>query len=625
MRRVLLSIVLVMSASVCHAQRSSVDAIIERYDASFTMTSATSGTYKVNMKVHVLSKDASDVAVFSVYSDGFRSLSSFNGTLESGGKIIKKYKMSDVKTVSMAEGGITDVTMSYLSPVAPVPYTVEYTYEVAYKNGFISFPSFIPLSDPDVALASASYTLAVPTGTEIMMRSSVEPSKTGTAKADVYEWKVSDVQGYVYEHMMPSVLEMIPYVYAAPKSFVYAKTTGSQNDWNEAGRWLYGLQKDALTLSEEFRSKVLALVDGLETDRQKIKALYDYLRKNTRYVSIQLGIGGLKPFPAEMVMTSGFGDCKALSIYMQALLDVAGIRSEYLIVDTGRRNLMDGIYTVGQMDHAMLCVPMQKDTLWVECTNPRLPIGYRHDNIAGHEVVLVGEDGGKKVRVRPYEDSLSYSVESVDVVLYDDGSAHCKGMRYLSLDQVEPYIGFADFSEKAKFNAVMGANSLNPVDFKIDSVEDNFDDWVDMDDGEEYVPHMQIGYSFGAYDYAKVSGDRIFLNLNPFAKQMHADRKPRVNDFVRTRSLVVRDEVSVLLPEGYSVEAMPSTSEISTQFGVLKTDVQLVDAEDGKKMVVSQTLSLSPGRYSKDEYEVYKTFAKDVSKAYSARVVLKKD
>ena len=157
MRRVLLSIVLVMSASVCHAQSSSVDAIIERYDASFTMTSATSGTYKVNMKVHVLSKDASDVAVFSVYSDGFRSLSSFNGTLESGGKTIKKYKMSDVKTVSMAEGGITDATMSYLSPVAPVPYTVEYTYEVAYKNGFISFPS----KGID-RLADSTYLLSIP-------------------------------------------------------------------------------------------------------------------------------------------------------------------------------------------------------------------------------------------------------------------------------------------------------------------------------------------------------------------------------------------------------------------------------------------------------------------------------
>lgn len=625
MGRLLFLIALVTWTSVCKAQDTSPDAIIERYDASFTMTSAMSGTYKVNMKVHVLSKDASDVAAFSVYSDGFRSLSSFSGTIEAGGKTIRKYKMADVKTASLAEGGITDAMVSYLSPVAPVPYTVEYTYEVDYRNGFITFPAFIPLSDPDVALTSASYVLSVPPGTEIMTLSSVEPSRTESARADVYEWKVSDVQGYVYEHLMPGILETVPYIYAAPKSFTYAGTTGHQTDWAEAGKWLYGLQNDALTLSDEFRSKVLALVDGLETDRQKIKALYDFLRQNTRYVSIQLGIGGMKPFPAEMVMKSGFGDCKALSVFMQALLDVVGIHSEYLIVDTGRRNLMKDFYTVGQMDHAMLCVPMDRDTLWVECTNPRLPLGYRHDNVAGHEVVLIGETGGKMVRVRPYEDSLSCSVESVDVVLYDDGSAHCRGSRLLTLDEVEPYIGFSDYPEKVKFNAVMGANSLNPVDFRIESVKDNFDDWVNMSDDEEYVPRMQIDYSFGAYDYAKVSGDRIFMNLNPFAKQMHADRKPRVNDFVRSRSLILRDEVSVLLPEGYSVEAMPSSSCISTQFGVLQTDVQLVGAEGGKRLVVSQTLTLNPGRYSKEEYDVYRTFAKDVSKAYSARVVLKKD
>lgn len=624
MKRIFFLVALVMS-SLCHAQSSSLDAVIERYSASFTMTSSTSGTYKVNMRVQVLSKEASDVAIFSAYSDSFRSLSSFSGTLEAGGKVIKKYKTSDLKTISLAEGGITDAIVSYLSPVAPTPYTVEYTYEVDYKNGFISFPSFIPLSDPDVALSSASYILTVPCGTEIMSHSSMEPSMTRTAKTDIYEWKVSDVSGYVYEHMMPSVLEMVPYAYVAPRSFTYAGTTGFQTDWKEAGEWLYVLQKDALTLSDGFRSKVLALVDGLETDRQKIKVLYDFLRKNTRYVSIQLGIGGFKPFPAEMVMNSGFGDCKALSIYMQALLDVAGIHSEYLIVDTRRKDLMKDFYTVGQMNHAMLCVPMQKDTLWLECTNPRIPIGYRHDNIAGHEVVLIGESGGKKVRVPTYAESLSSSVERVDVILFDDGSAHCKGLRRLSLDQVEPYIGFADLSEKAKFSAIMGANSLNPVDFKIESIKDNFNAWVDLADGEEYVPQMQIDYCFGAFDYAKVSGDRIFMDLNPFAKQIHADRKSRVNDFVRSRKLFLRDEISVLLPDGYSIETMPSSSEISTQFGNLQTDVNLIDSEGEKRLVVSQTLTLLPGRYSKDEYDIYRAFAKDVSKSYSSRVVLKRE
>ena len=75
----------------------------------------------------------------------------------------------------------------------------------------------------------------------------------------------------------------------------------------------------------------------------------------------------------------------------------------------------------------------------------------------------------------------------------------------------------------------------------------------------------------------------------------------------------------------YSIETMPSSSEISTQFGNLQTDVNLIDSEGEKRLVVSQTLTLLPGRYSKDEYDIYRAFAKDVSKSYSSRVVLKRE
>jgi hypothetical protein len=141
-----------------------------------------------------------------------------------------------------------------------------------------------------------------------------------------------------------------------------------------------------------------------------------------------------------------------------------------------------------------------------------------------------------------------------------------------------------------------------------------------MSDGEEYVPETTIRYSFDAVNYAKVSGDRIFLNLNPFAKQVHSERKARVNDYVRSRELSIKDVVTVVLPEGYEVEAIPATAVISTQFGTLETEISL---EDGKIHVV-QTLTMNPGRFAAEEYEVYRTFAKDVSKAYSARIVLKK-
>ena len=607
--------------SFANAQEIKIGAIIERYDASFNMVSQSVGTYKVNMRVCVMSKDAADEAMFLAYQDGFKTLSSFSGTLESGGKVIKKYKMSDLKMVSVGEGGITDATVSYLEPVAPVPYVVEYTYEVSYKNGFITFPSFIPTTEPDVILSAASYTLTVPPGTELMYKSSMEPEKESGAKADKYVWKAPTFPGYVYEHMMPSIFEKIPYLYVGPKSFTYSRTKGEQTDWQTAGMWLYELQKDVCVVPDALRAKVKQMTAGVASDRQKIKILYEYLRQNTRYVSIQLGIGGLRPFPVEMVMNSGFGDCKALSVYMQALLSAAGIHSEYLIVDTDRRNLLKDFYSVGQMNHAMLCVPMQKDTLWIECTNPRMPLGYRHDNIAGHEVVLVGPDGGKKVRVRPYPDSLRRSVESVEVTLNADGSAHCVGSRHLVLDDAEPYVGFSTLTDKTKFNAIMGANSLTPNNFKIVSVVDNFDDWVNMSDGEEYIPETDITYEFDAVNYAKVAGDRIFLDLNPFAKQVRADRKQRVNDYVRSRMIAIQDVVSLTLPEGYTVESLPESSTISSPFGILQTEVVFTDG----KIEVVQTLTMQPGRFTAGEYDLYRTFAKDVTKAYSTRVVLRKE
>ena len=620
MKRLLISALLVAFSVLLSAQDRKLDAVIEYNHASFTMSSPTSGVYKVKMKVQVMNKDAADVAYLQIYSDGFRSLSSFSGTLTSGGKTIKKYKMSDLKSVSMAEGGITDGSVSYLQPVAPVPYTVEYTYEVTYKNGFISFPSFVPLSDPDVTMTASSYVLTLPAGTEIMYKSSMEPVKESGAKADVYTWKAPTFPGYVYEHMMPSIFEKIPYLYVGPKSFTYSRTKGEQTDWQAAGMWLYDLQKDVCVVPDALRAKVEQMTAGVSSDRQKIKILYEYLRQNTRYVSIQLGIGGLRPFPVEMVMNSGFGDCKALSVYMQALLSAAGIHSEYLIVDTDRRNLLKDFYSVGQMNHAMLCVPMQKDTLWIECTNPRMPLGYRHDNIAGHEVVLVGPNGGQKVRVRPYPDSLRRSVESVEVTLNADGSAHCVGSRHLVLDDAEAYVGFSSLTEKTKFNAIMGANSLTPNNFKIVSVVDNFEDWVNMSDGEEYIPETDITYEFDAANYAKVTGDRIFLDLNPFAKQVRADRKQRVNDYVRSRMIIIEDVVSLTLPEGYTVESLPESSTISSPFGTLQTSVVFADG----KIDVVQTLTMNPGRFTAQEYDLYRTFAKDVTKAYSTRVVLRK-
>ena len=46
------------------------------------------------------------------------------------------------------------------------------------------------------------------------------------------------------------------------------------------------------------KAEILKLIEGASTNLEKIEILYRYLQENTRYVSVQLGIGGWQTFDA---------------------------------------------------------------------------------------------------------------------------------------------------------------------------------------------------------------------------------------------------------------------------------------------------------------------------------------
>ena len=98
------------------------------------------------------------------------------------------------------------------------------------------------------------------------------------------------------EPASPPILDLVPLVFAVPEEFEYEKTRGSMRDWASYGAWQCGLLEGRARLPEALRAEVHRRTDGLATDREKIRALYDYLGESTRYVSIQLGIGGRRGF-----------------------------------------------------------------------------------------------------------------------------------------------------------------------------------------------------------------------------------------------------------------------------------------------------------------------------------------
>ena len=612
----LLLVLTLCSPAMFGATKSGYDAEILEYSSSFDMSSQSDGKLKVKTRVQVNNKNGLEAGCFVLYTDSFRELTAFSGSIESAGKVIRKLKKSDVQTVSTMSGLAEDSYVSIYEPSAIYPFVVTYEYTVTYKDGILTFPPFYPVETQKTRLEAASFTLSVPTGLGIRHKSNAEPELSSQGRKDVYSWTFAAYEGWVDEHLSPSRHEDMPYVMSAPVDFVYGGVEGSQKDWQSLGAWLHSLQSDTRNVPDELRAEIESLVSEAGSDYEKLLLVYGYMRSHTRYESIQLGIGGLKPLPVQAVFKSGYGDCKALTQYMQALLSVAGISSDYTVISTSRTSLMDDFPSVGQMNHVILRVPLQNDTLWVECTNPSYPLGYRHDGMAGHEVLLVTEDGGERTRVPSYPDSLAYSRKDVVVALRPDGSATCTLVRTSTLSYAEPYIEFDVQTQEDKFRGLMSGLKLTPAAFKIDYHRNNFK----SAEGPVDVPYSEIGYSFDVASYGRVASDRIFLESNPMAKALYYERGERVNPVVTGGSGIIEDRISIVIPEGYGLESAPAPEVIDSEFGTLTVEVQA----EADVLKIRHHLKLKSGRFPKEAYEEYRTFAKNVSKAYAARVVLAK-
>src|SRR5579862_3674996 len=78
----------------------------------------------------------------------------------------------------------------------------------------------------------------------------------------------------------------------------------------QIGRWYANLEKDRRAPTPEVKAKAQELTKGLNSDLEKTEALYDFVAKNFRYVSLSLGLGRYQPHAAVDVLHNQYGDCK---------------------------------------------------------------------------------------------------------------------------------------------------------------------------------------------------------------------------------------------------------------------------------------------------------------------------
>lgn len=590
-----------------------------RAEVATVLTSATevesfserSAVCRFRQSVLIRSKQGAGLADFVSVCSPYRELTKFSGTVsDNSGKIIRKIKKSEL-TRSEYSSSLADDYSYYFFEYSPVNYPVVVTYEWEERlsGSILSFPQFIPQSTSEVDVVSATYRFINHTADSlrwIARNGSPKLTRTQEKGSMVYEFRFDNLPAISsYAWGLP-LREQAPIVYFSPCGFDMQQTHCDLSSWQSFGLWSAQLINGRDALPEPLRLHLHQLTDTCSNARQKVQVVRKYMGETTRYVSIQLGIGGWQPMLPADVYSKGIGDCKALTNYLRAMLREVGVESIYTLISTDESRLLPDFPTMNQLNHVVLMVPLPGDTMWIECTNPRIPAGYAPSGWAGHEAILVTPEGGQVVGVPLLPDSLCRELANYDIALDGSGNAHvigssCSTGRCYEKDAQFELLDSDDRKKSLLRSIRLPKATILTLDCKAEGAV------------------FALRFEAETEGYARISGSRMFVPVSPYSFRALSNTKEPAHVIDLTEEGYTHtDTIRFTIPEGWEVESLPKTKSDTTGFG---SNLLSVSADERLITVVVSSSFIS-GVYPADTYDTWVNFRKSRTALTKQEIVL---
>lgn len=597
------------------------NAVIRLNQVDISIVSQRSMRVKQKRVITILNKYGISSIDALEYYDKNRKILKIEATVyNSFGKEIKSIKKKEFKDVSVGDGFsvFTDNRMLYLD-YTPInyPFTVVYESEIETSNtAFI--PSWSPVDNYFVSSEKTILKLSYQKELGFQYKESNFSDKIVVSKEEKENsitYVAENVKAIKSEEYNPDFSKLVPIVYFKVQKFNLEGVDGEATNWKDFGKWYYEtILSGTDELSLETQNKIKTLV-GTETNHLKIaKIIYKYVQEKTRYVSVQVGIGGFRPMLAKDVDRLGYGDCKALVNYTRALLEVVGVPSYYTIVYGGnnKKSLQDDFASV-QGNHIILALPNNNDLIWLECTSQIQPFGFQGNFTDDRNVLMVKPDGGALVKTEIFinKDNSqttkgSYSV-SPDGEITGSLSILSKGNQY---DHAFSNERFTPEEKERYYKSYFGA---------INNLKINNLTFVNDSDKIAFTQNINLS----AQNYADASNGKLMFVLNAFNNYQSTPKRYRTreNAFEISRGYYDVDEIEISIPENYKIEAMPNNMDVKNKFGAYQMEVI---SKNPNTITYKRSLLINEGIYESKEYDEYRLFREQIAKNDNAKIILTK-
>lgn len=491
------------------------------------------------------------------------------------GKSIKKARLRDMADVAPPTSDfLLDNRYKVFEVTAPsYPILIKITTEVLRKTNFY-YPSWVPVQYNFQKVKESVLQFTFPTDLGLKYK---EMNLAGTkdlqesAGITTLTWTEKDL-----EVQTPSFdLDKDPKILLSPIQFAINEFRGEMGDWSGLASWQNKLNQGRGELPAEFRSQLLEMVKEAEEPYEKVAILYDYLQRNYRYVSIQLGIGGWQTMTAEEVLQNKYGDCKALTNLMKSMLEAVGVPAYYTLVLAGEGSKdIEVDFPSNQFNHVILQVPTAKDPIWLECTSNMNPPGFLGGFTSDRHVLVTTPTGGYLTKTPNYTSSEWNTIKTNSKLILDQQGAakietvwQSQGNQAMEARELDAQLD--DREKRDYLNRKSAVAGLIVEDYSISN------------DRKDSIPISEIKYTGVIQRFTQSTSKRVifrsFLN--------------RITDSqISFNSLLREDQYEILLPEELQLEGGPSR-EVLVQGDGYQGKLTLV--QNGKTVQVTRSLTLS--------------------------------
>jgi hypothetical protein len=359
-------------------------------------------------------------------------------------------------------------------------------------------------------------------------------------------WEKKDIAGLELEPRAPSWSEQGAYIHVS-----------NFDSWQALGKWYAELIRPQFELNQELETVASAIVAGHPNRLDRIATIDELVLKNTRYVALEFGVYGLKPYPVSQTFARKFGDCKDKASLMVALLRAAGIEADLALVRTRHLgSFAETPASVSIFDHAIVYVP--GFDLWLDGTAEFSHLRELPVQDQGVMALTVDSNGEATLRTTPVSTSAdNFSRRTINAAVDSDGQIHFTGATYVRGD---------DAPELRR--------ELDPRDAKINYVRERLAQVLPAVE----VRHVELPQESPETVALSFSGDlSVFQGKNSATLPSSWMRRDyvaslaasvtRSQDLLLDAPWTTEEEIHIQMPQGAHAAQLPQDQTIETEFG----------------------------------------------------------